>query len=380
MCRSLRTSPLHLCLGTEGSCPVAQPAGLCRSSQQGWRFAAGRGLATGTGQVGCQTFPPPARGGWTLPQVVFDFFIFTGKFSEERPGNTNWQEEPGAASLSWGGERQNLCSYSEGTGTLSDTYWPCWVIGPTQISEKQKVLKTMSLGSTGKKKNIFPSCRFSVQTLMRTMCNFLAFPYVFPKRIQSGSHMNGDTDEFLPSNINKSEQFFEFETHFVRHSWTHLRFGVNIHKSSNTHASCLINALHYKTVLCFHTALFRPSFHIWDQAWRLFHPTLCKLSASALPSPKTTQPGLWLGAESILIVRPHSESTPWTHLNGEDTSLTSFLLSIFRVLLYFKLYLLQGFKSSVKWSVSQVQAEVEGQRSRTLSRQLLRLADWLGFL
>lgn len=99
----------------------------------------------------------------------------------------------------------------------------------------------------------------------RTMCNFLAFPYVFPKRIQSGSHMNGDTDEFLPSNINKSEQFFESKTHFVRHTWTHLRFGVNTHKSSNTHASCLINALHHKTFLCFHTALIMPSFHMWDQ-------------------------------------------------------------------------------------------------------------------
>lgn len=79
----------------------------------------------------------------------------------------------------------------------------------------------------------------------------------------------------------------------------------------------------------------------------------------------------------IPIVKPHSESTPWTRLNAQDTSLTLFLLSIIRILLLLKLHITQGFKSVVKGSVSQVQAGVEGQGSRTLSGQLLSLVAWV---
>lgn len=70
--------PLHPALSIsaqeqKGAALWLSQLGSAEGSLQGWRFAAGRSLATGTGQVGCQTFPPTARGGWILPQVVFVF-------------------------------------------------------------------------------------------------------------------------------------------------------------------------------------------------------------------------------------------------------------------------------------------------------------------
>lgn len=160
----------------------------------------------GTGQVGCQTFPPPARGGGMLPQVVLGLLSSRANSPKSTlETQTVWknlmlQISPGT------GKGRTSAVTERAQGHLL-TLLDVWIY--TNLREAESFKGYVPGVYREEKKYIFPSCRFSVHTLTRrTMCNFLALPYVFPKRIQSGSHMNGDTDEFLPSNINKSEQFF----------------------------------------------------------------------------------------------------------------------------------------------------------------------------
>lgn len=125
----------------------------------------------------------------------------------------------------------------------------------------------------------------------------------FPKGYKVGHTWMETQMNFYHQILTSLSNFFESETHFVRHSWTHLRLGVNTHKSSNTHASCLF-LLSTKKHFCACTQL--SSFH-------LFHLTLdplCKVSESALPSPKTTPPGLWFGA---VWINSHSEASLRSH-------------------------------------------------------------------
>lgn len=92
--------PLHPALSIpaweqKGAALGLSQLGSAEASLQGWTFAAGRSLATGTGQLGCQTFPPPARGGWMLPQVVFGFFylhwqILWGALWRHEPDGSTW--------------------------------------------------------------------------------------------------------------------------------------------------------------------------------------------------------------------------------------------------------------------------------------------------
>lgn len=113
----------------------------------------------------------------------------------------------------------------------------------------------------------------------------------FPKGYKVGHTWMETQMNFYHQILTSPSNFFESETHFVRHSWTHLRFGVNTHKSSNTHTSCLINALHQKTLLYFHITVFIPSFHI--RAWHLFQHLSVTWICSPFSKDHPTRPLVW---------------------------------------------------------------------------------------
>lgn len=147
------------------------------------------------------------------------------------------------------------------------------MLGSTQISGKQKGLRTISLQFyTGEKKLCnFPSCRTSVHTLMRrTTYNFLALSYVYSPKVYK---VNLDMDGFLPSNINKSEQFY-FNTKLISLGICEQVWGSELtpNNGSNAHVSLLITTLHHKTLMLPHNSL--QSVLLYEnRTWHLFLPT-----------------------------------------------------------------------------------------------------------
>lgn len=179
--------------------------------------------------------------------------------------------------------------------------------------------------------------------------------------------MTLDTDGFLSPNINKSEQSF-LNTKLILLGICEKVWGSEFtpNSSSNVHASCLITTLHHKTLSCFHTILFNPSFYIWEQDLTSLPSHLIsfifKLSGPALRSPETTQADLLVlsSLDTFPTVKPCSYSPLLQHIlimhRNTKNSLTLFLLSIIKIPLFFKLYILWG----LEHSVLQIQTVVEG--------------------